>query len=50
MATAAPLTTVRSISPLKEMGAYEALWARILGFNEDGGSPAKRAAPVPAGP
>src|ERR1700730_17069466 len=28
MATAAPLTTVRSISPLKEMGAYEALWAK----------------------
>jgi len=27
MATAAPLPTIRAISPLKEMGAYEALWA-----------------------
>ena len=28
MATAAPLPTIRAISPLKEMGAYEALWAK----------------------
>jgi DNA processing protein len=28
MATAALLPTIRAISPLKEMGAYEALWAK----------------------
>jgi DNA processing protein len=28
MATAAPLPTIRAIAPLKEMGAYEALWAK----------------------
>jgi hypothetical protein len=28
MAAAAPLPTLRAVSPLKEMGAYEALWAK----------------------
>jgi DNA processing protein len=28
MATAVPLPTIRAIHPLKEMGAYEALWAK----------------------
>ena len=28
MATASPLPTIRAIHPLKELGAYEALWAK----------------------